>query len=152
VPEIAADLAALEADAFSLRLRWVQVLTWLSVVRPLQSRFLQLEAEVRAHGEHFRAMRERNWELFTRAGAPVADLALFPALVLPQLDDQRVLSGQLERVRFILAVKEGEAHARRGVYLGVLGAVLGAIGVVSLVWEILWWFLRERLDSSVLPV
>ena len=125
-----------EADVVAVRLRWWHLLYWpRSPIRPLVERFRLIEPQARTSLKKIVQISEHDWEEVLNEPSQLKFIGFLMILGRNQNRENAIIS-RLERVRFILASKEGEEHAKRGVVLGWIGVLLGllsvALGVLSL--------------------
>ena len=133
-PQLAADLDALEIAVTGVRVKvWWPWWPVSSTVRPHQSRFLSLERNARLEAHRLRDVRLGNWERVVASPMSLLhamSIQTFGVYQQRMADEEMALTGQLDRVRFILTSKQGDEYGARGVFLGGLGAILGAVGIV----------------------
>ena len=137
--ELLAALDTLEVEIGALRLRWWHLILWFrSPIRPLEERFRHGEAAVRATIDTLRRIRETNVKTMEHVMGPHVP-GVITVAHLQVVDRENALSSRLERVRFLLLSKDGEAHARRSVLLGVVGVVLGIVSLVISLLPLTGW-------------
>jgi hypothetical protein len=123
-------LDAFEADVVAVRFRWWHLLYWTrSPIRPLVEQFRLIEPQARAALNKIAQLREDDWADALKEPFQIKFITFLMMLGRNEGRANAVMS-RLERVRFILASKEGEEHARRGVALGWIGVFLGLLSVV----------------------
>jgi hypothetical protein len=129
-PTVMDVLDAFEAGVVTVRPRWWHLLYWSrSPIRPLVERFRLIELQARAALNNLVQLREHDWAEALKEPSQLTFIGFLMTFGRNQ-DKANAVMSRLERVRFILASKEGEEHSKRGVALGWIGVLLGLLSVV----------------------